>query len=71
MEWISVHKGYPLEYVPVLVLNLSIKTMGISYFNGIDWFRIDDEFGEPTHWCPIPEIPSQVVKKKRMRKIKS
>lgn len=69
MSWVELKRSFPLEHTPILVLNNKDKIMGISMFDGYEWYQIEEDFGEITHWLPIPELPKEKRKyTKRMRK---
>lgn len=65
MEWKDAKRGYPLEYVPVAVINTKKMLMAIAAHDGEHWIGLPKQFGTPTHWLALPDLPENTIRVKK------
>ena len=68
MEWIDVKRGYPLEYVPVVVITTKKYLIAIGAYDGEQWVGLPKQLGTPTHWLAIPDLPDNTIHIKSKKK---
>lgn len=70
MKWISLEKKYPQPDTGVIVTD-GVRVWSAQWFrigetnywtcHGYGGYEMEAEFGNPTHWMPLPEPPSNLT----------